>query len=198
MTAVVASGTRRTAILAHLADHPDLTAYDLARAIGAASTVTDLLRNMEAKGEVVARIGRRPGQGRPVHFWRVAPPGTVPSPRVVAWADEFAARRREQDRLTTAARRARRARARVPFAGAAALPGAACRGADPALFFPQPGDTETEAAAAAICAGCPVRAVCYARAVQNGEPYGIWGGVNLETAPRPRRAVVTPELEVAL
>lgn len=29
-----------------------------------------------------------------------------------------------------------------------------------------------------VCAGCPVRAQCYTRAVENGERWGIWGGVN--------------------
>jgi hypothetical protein len=172
--------TRREAILAHLADHPDLTAYDLARVIGAASDVTDLLRVMEVRGEVVARTERRPGQGRPVHLWRLAPPGTMPPPRT-SDAARIVERRRERDRRAT---RARRTRARAPANGAVLLPAAACAGADPALFFPDPGDTETEAKAAAICSACPARAACYAGAVQRGERWGIWGAVNLETTPR--------------
>jgi hypothetical protein len=183
-----AAGTRRARILAHLADNPDLTAYDLARAIGAVSTVTDLLRDMESKAQVVSRAARRPGQGRPVHLWRVAPPGTVP-PLPTSHAAELAERRRERDRVATAARRARRLGARVPPVGVTALVGAACHGADPALFFPERGDAETEAAALAICAACPVRAACYARAVRNGERYGIWGGRNLEDEPQVRPAV---------
>jgi Transcription factor WhiB len=182
VTAATVTGTRREAILAHLAGHPDLTAHELARAIGAASTVTDLLRDMETKAQVASRLVRRAGQGRPVHLWRIAPPGTVP-PLPTSRPAELAARRREQDNIARAARRAR-ARARVPFTVSAALPDAACRGADPALFFPQPGDTEAEAAAVAICMGCPARAVCYAGAVQRGEGYGIWGAVNLETTTR--------------
>lgn len=179
MTAV-ASGTRREAILAHLAAHPDLTAHELARAIGAASHITDLLRNMESKAQVVSLPGCRPGRGRPVHVWRVAPPGTVPPPRPPAPA-EVLARRRERDRRNTAARRARlRSVARQP--AAPQLRGAACASADPALFFPAPGDAAAEAAAAAICAGCPVRAACYEQAVQNGERWGIWGGINFEAA----------------
>ena len=179
MTAV-AAGTRREAILAHLATRPDLTAYELRRSIGAASHITDLLRAMEARAEVVARTERRPGQGRPVHVWRVAPPGTVPPPRA-SEAAEIVARRRERDRRATAARRAR-LRPAVPQSAALPLRGAACAGADPALFFPEPGDAETEARAAAICAGCPVRAACYERAVQYGERWGIWGGVNFATS----------------
>jgi WhiB family transcriptional regulator, redox-sensing transcriptional regulator len=33
-----------------------------------------------------------------------------------------------------------------------------------------------EAAAKAVCAGCPVRAVCLRYAIENNEPHGIWGG----------------------
>ena len=129
MTAVAAAGTRREAILACLADHPDLTAYELRRLIGAASHITDLLRAMEARAEVVARTERRPGQGRPVHVWRVAPPGTVPPPRT-SEAAEIVARRRERDRRATAARRARQRPAAplpaAPLPAAPLLPGAAC------------------------------------------------------------------------
>jgi hypothetical protein len=168
-----------------LAGHPDLTAHELARLIGTASTVTDLLRDMQLKGQVIARTERRPQQGRPVHLWRLAPPGTVPPPRTSPPA-EIVARHRERDRRATAARRARmRGPARQP--AAIPLPGAACRTADPSLFFPDPGDTRTQAQAAAICAGCPVRAPCYAQAMQNGERWGIWGGVNFAMT-RARRA----------
>lgn len=176
MTAEAAAGTRRARILAHLAGHPDLTAHELARLIGTASTVTDLLRDMQLKGQVIARTERRPQQGRPVHLWRLTPPGMVPSARPSQPA-EIVARRRERHRRATAARRARM-RPPVPQPATISLPDAACRTADPVLFFPEPGDTGTEAQAVAICAGCPVRARCYARAVQNGERWGIWGGVN--------------------
>jgi DNA-binding transcriptional ArsR family regulator len=179
VTVEAAAGTRRARILAHLADHPDLTAHELARLIGTASTVTDLLRDMQLKGQVIARTERRPQQGRPVRLWRLAPPGTVPPPRPPQ-AAEIVARRRERDRRATAARRARM-RAPVRQPAAIALPGAACRTADPALFFPEPGDTGAEAQAQAVCVGCPVRAQCYAQAVENGERWGIWGGVNFGT-----------------
>ena len=183
--AEAAAGSRRSRILARLADKPDLTAHELARLIGTPSTVSDLLRDMQLKGQVVARTERRPHQGRPVHLWRVAPPGTVPPPRA-SEAAEIVARRRERDRRAAAARRARM-RGPVPQPAAIPLPGAACRTADPALFFPEPGDAETEARAVAICAGCPVRAACYERAVQNGERSGIWGGVNFEPGRGRRR-----------
>jgi len=173
--------TRREAILAHLAGHPDLTAYELRRAIGAASHIGDLLRDMQAKAEVVARTERRPGQGRPVHVWRVAPSGAVPPPRT-SEAAEIIARKRERDREATRARRARM-RLAVPSPAAPLLTGAACVGEDPGLFFPGPGDAEAEAKAVAICGACPARAACYERAVQNREGWGIWGGVSFEARP---------------
>jgi hypothetical protein len=183
MTVTLAEGTRRAAVLARLAVVPELTAGELARVIGARNnSLTQLLAAMELRAEVVARIEWRPEQGRQVHVWRLAPPGTVPPPRPEVPAD-VAARRRERDRLTQRARRAR-LRAVAPPPVAPALPGAACAGADPSLFFPEPGDEATEAAAKAICAACPVRPACYAGAADRGERWGIWGGENLETVHR--------------
>lgn len=57
---------------------------------------------------------------------------------------------------------------------------AACRGMDPELFFPAgesgPMHDAQVAAAKAVCAGCPVRAVCLAEALAR-IPYGIAGGL---------------------
>jgi hypothetical protein len=52
----------------------------------------------------------------------------------------------------------------------------ACRTApDPDLWFAaDPGD---QAAAVAICGGCPVRALCGAWALGTGQLYGIWGAL---------------------
>ena len=64
---------------------------------------------------------------------------------------------------------------------------AACRGADPDLFFPSEEGGKAQAwKAKAICAGCPVRAECLDHAVRHGEHWGIWGG----TAPGERDAPV--------
>jgi WhiB family transcriptional regulator, redox-sensing transcriptional regulator len=42
------------------------------------------------------------------------------------------------------------------------------------LFF---SENPAEAARAkAICARCTVRSLCLARAIQRGEPFGVWGG----------------------
>ncbi len=55
---------------------------------------------------------------------------------------------------------------------------AACRGADPGLFFPEPtvgrGDGGHEARA--VCQGCPVIADCRAYADSQTVLYGIWAG----------------------
>ncbi|MDA8313056.1 MAG: WhiB family transcriptional regulator [Actinomycetota bacterium] len=58
---------------------------------------------------------------------------------------------------------------------------AACRGLDPALFFPEIG--ESAAAPKAVCAQCPVSRECLDFALVNAETEGIWGG----TTPRARR-----------
>ena len=61
-----------------------------------------------------------------------------------------------------------------PFEHAAWTKDAACRGMDPALFFPERGQNPTEAKR--ICAGCPVKAQCTQLADNNYERHGVWGG----------------------
>ena len=63
---------------------------------------------------------------------------------------------------------------------------AACRDADPELFFPEPGpDMHRKIAEAkALCAACPVRVDCLGYALRGRERFGIWGG----QADRSRRA----------
>lgn len=56
-----------------------------------------------------------------------------------------------------------------------------CRGVDPALFFPEFGDTGDEAKA--VCAECPVKIECLQHAIATGEEHGVWGG----TSERQRR-----------
>jgi WhiB family redox-sensing transcriptional regulator len=51
---------------------------------------------------------------------------------------------------------------------------AACRDADPAVFFPTTRDAVDEALA--ICATCPVRSDCLDYAVDARERFGVWGG----------------------
>lgn len=54
---------------------------------------------------------------------------------------------------------------------------ASCRDEDPEIFFPMPADHVTEAKALAVCATCPVKALCLAYAMELVIPYGIFGGV---------------------
>ena len=57
---------------------------------------------------------------------------------------------------------------------------AACRDADPDLFFPD-GDIRSVRAqvkaAKLICRSCPVRTVCLSWALTSGQAHGIWGGL---------------------
>ena len=57
---------------------------------------------------------------------------------------------------------------------------AACRDADPELFFPG-GDIRSARAqvktAKLICRGCPVSAACLNWALASGQQAGIWGGL---------------------
>lgn len=55
---------------------------------------------------------------------------------------------------------------------------AACKGLDPALFFPDTGSRETvPREAERVCAGCPVRLDCLEYAIANHEDRGLWAGV---------------------
>lgn len=59
---------------------------------------------------------------------------------------------------------------------------AACRTADPSLFFTVEGERPhaaqvREATAKAICAECPVRRQCGSYAVLTPVKWGIWGGL---------------------
>ena len=67
---------------------------------------------------------------------------------------------------------------------------AACRGADPELFFP---DSDIKSArtqvktAKVICRGCPVSATCLNWALTSGQEAGIWGGLTEAERHRLRR-----------
>lgn len=60
---------------------------------------------------------------------------------------------------------------------------ALCAQTDPEIFFPELG--ESSATARKVCWSCPVRRECLAYAIENNEPYGVWGGY----ASRARRAL---------
>ena len=60
---------------------------------------------------------------------------------------------------------------------------AACRSADPELFFPVSGvgpSVAQIAEAKTMCARCEVRSECLAFALGTRQPYGIWGGTSPE------------------
>lgn len=60
-----------------------------------------------------------------------------------------------------------------------------CRGVDPDLFFPRPGESVTEAVA--ICGRCTVSDECLESAIHNREHFGIWGGTTGADRRRMRR-----------
>lgn len=60
---------------------------------------------------------------------------------------------------------------------------AACRGADPNLFFgpqhePRDVKAKREMKAKIVCHSCPVREECLAFALETQEIFGVWGGTN--------------------
>jgi WhiB family redox-sensing transcriptional regulator len=192
VSAAAGLGPRQAAILAHLEEHPGLTANELARAFGLRSSVAQQMAALEQRALIVGELVWNPDQGRRVTRWHIAPPGTVPPPRP---APDPAAlsRRRERE---TAAQRARRARRNPPRrpdlpAPPPALADAACKGADLGLFFGPDSEFVTarqqrEAQAKAICDRCPVKAECLEYALDAREAYGVWGG----TTEDERRAIL--------
>ncbi|HEU4691604.1 MAG TPA: WhiB family transcriptional regulator [Vicinamibacterales bacterium] len=60
-----------------------------------------------------------------------------------------------------------------------------CLGVDPDLFFPERGASTREAKE--VCRGCVVREQCLEFALQNGEKFGIWGGLSERERRRIRR-----------
>jgi WhiB family transcriptional regulator, redox-sensing transcriptional regulator len=204
VTAAEALGPRQAAVLAHLEEHPGLTVGELARVFGLSGSLHHLLYRLQREARVIAVTAWEPHQGRRVSRWHAAPLGTM-SPTPLPPADpEVLRRHRERDRVS---QRARRARAR----GLAVMPGmeppslrdrrdatpdlrtAACKGADPDLFFPVDGEFGADgrrrvAKAAAICAGCSVRGRCYRLAAERGEQWGVWGGVDFGNRKKAARA----------
>ena len=70
------------------------------------------------------------------------------------------------------------------------MPGGACRGEDPELFFPvtAAGPALAQAfAAKAVCFRCAVRAACLSYALATGQ-VGIWGGTTEEERHAMRRS----------
>ncbi|ASU86192.1 WhiB family transcriptional regulator [Nocardiopsis gilva YIM 90087] len=68
-------------------------------------------------------------------------------------------------------------------------PRAACRGADPELFYPRGRGSAGVARARRICKACPTRQLCLdaALAVPHALDYGIWAGTTREQRRRMRQ-----------
>ena len=60
-----------------------------------------------------------------------------------------------------------------------------CLGVDPDLFFPERGASTREAKE--VCRGCVVREDCLEYALQNGEKFGLGGGMSERERRRIRR-----------
>lgn len=53
---------------------------------------------------------------------------------------------------------------------------AACKSRDPDLFYAHPMDHDRQREAKRVCNNCPVIAECLTQAIENDEPFGVWGG----------------------
>lgn len=53
---------------------------------------------------------------------------------------------------------------------------AACKGTDTEAFFPEKGGSVRDAKR--VCGGCAVKAACLEYALENGERFGVWGGLS--------------------
>ena len=61
-----------------------------------------------------------------------------------------------------------------------------CRWRPDINFFPERGDNTRDAKA--VCRGCPVRPECLEYALDNGDKFGIWGGMSERERRRLRQA----------
>lgn len=179
MTAATALGSREAAVLEQLRRHPGLTATELARLSGLAAQPYRQLSSLQRKALVVGVPVWHRDQARNVTHWRPAPPGTVPPPGP---DPAELRRRRERDTAAQRASRARRNPPRRPGPVVPALAGAACKSADPDLFFAPEFECTADwqariARAKAVCARCAVRDACLAYALDTAQWFGIWGGL---------------------
>lgn len=67
---------------------------------------------------------------------------------------------------------------------------ALCAQTDPELFFVEKGGTARPAKR--VCRECPVRAECLEYALENGEGFGIWGGLTERERRRIKPGDLTP------
>lgn len=64
---------------------------------------------------------------------------------------------------------------------------AACPDYDPELWFPHPGQDDVAEQAKAICRRCPVVDDCLRWALDTGQSYGVWGGLDEQQRRHARR-----------
>lgn len=74
---------------------------------------------------------------------------------------------------------------------------AACKNADPAIFFPEAGANKVYKEAIAICATCTVYKDCMRYAMNNQIPFGVWGGLTPKQRERNRQQILASLLETA-
>lgn len=70
---------------------------------------------------------------------------------------------------------------------------AGCLTADPEMFYPEVGHSNTSAKR--VCAACPIRVDCLAHAMRTREQHGIWGGLSIRDRQKVRAA--TPSAAAA-
>lgn len=74
---------------------------------------------------------------------------------------------------------------------------AACKKADPAIFFPETAANRVYKEAIAICATCTVYKDCMRYALNNKIPFGVWGGLTPKQRERNREEILASLLETA-
>jgi WhiB family redox-sensing transcriptional regulator len=203
----------RPRILAEIAGRPGRTAYEVAAALGygkpGSRRIERIVRQLWDSGALVAGSAFRPALGREARIYYIAPPGT--RPRLTAETPEQAERRRASARASKARSRARNAerigkprrdyRTTTKTGLGRQVQVAACRTADPDLFFGPVGEAPESrgrrvAQARAVCFSCPIRLACLEVARANREVYGVWGGVDFETE-RVQRSTKATRSDVA-
>lgn len=67
---------------------------------------------------------------------------------------------------------------------------AACKGSPVTIWYPE--STNSQGPAKRICGACPVQTQCLQHALDAGEAYGVWGGLNERERRSLRRGDVKP------
>ncbi len=176
----------RPAILAEVTVRPGQTSYAIAGGLGYQGQdrirVAGIITRMWRGGVLATGTTFAPRQGRPVRTFYPAGNGTA----------ELVRRKPTAPPRRPVLARLRSAGPVMPVAESAA---AACRRADPALFFGRDSEPAGDralrvAGAREVCFACPVRAACLNSATARRELWGVWGGVDFETE-RGRRSTQT-------